>query len=255
MVDIHLNLVWIIAIFLVAIRMGVIFFSTPLYSFAPIPAQVKILFVVSISAVIVLAANPSFEYVQLTVGGIVSGCIAELFVGAVLAFGVQVAFASLQWGGRVVDMQIGFSVANLIDPATRTQAPLMGTILSIFALMVFYAVDGHHMIIKGLAFSLKTVPPGSLLKLEEPSLIINQFGALFTFGLMAVAPVIFSLSMVDIVIAVAAKTMPQMNVFFVGLPIKIFLGMSIFAMTIKYMFPLLERIFSSMFVYWNKALN
>lgn len=254
MLDVDINTVWIIAVLLVAVRMGFVFFTTPLYSFAPIPAKVKIIFVLALSAVLVFAANPDTSFIQITLGGLVTACLTELFIAGILAFGIQVTFAAFQWGGRVVDMQIGFSVANIIDPATKTRAPLMGTILSILVLMVFYSVDGHHFVIRGLAYSLKVIPPGGAFSVKDPMLVVGQFGAIFSFGLMAVAPVVFSLTMIDFVIAIAAKTMPQMNVFFVGLPLKIFVGLAMFALTIKFMLPLFERVFSSMFNYWDNVM-
>ncbi len=254
MLDINISTIWIIAVLLVAVRMGVVFFTTPLYSFAPVPAKVKIVFVIALSAVLVLAGKPDTSFIDITLGGLALACITELFIAAVLAFGIQATFAAFQWGGRIIDMQIGFSVANIIDPATKTRAPLMGTVFSIMALMVFYSIDGHHFVIRGLAYSLKMIPPGAAFAVKDPMLVIGQFGAIFSFGLMAVAPVVFSLTMVDFVIAIAAKTMPQMNVFFVGLPLKIFVGLAMFALTIKYMLPLFERIFSSMFQYWDSVI-
>lgn len=254
MLDISINTVWIIAVLLVAVRLGVVFFTTPLYSFAPVPAKIKIVFILALSIVLMFAAKPNTSLISVSMGGLALACITELFIAAVLAFGMQATFAAFQWGGRVIDMQIGFSVANIIDPATKTRAPLMGTVFSILALMVFYSIDGHHFVIRGLAYSLKMIPPGAAFSVKDPMLVISQFGAIFSFGLMAVAPVVFSLTMIDFVIAITAKTMPQMNVFFVSLPLKIFVGLVMFALTIKYMLPLFERIFSSMFRYWDKAI-
>ena len=250
----ELDISWFLAVILIAIRIGVVFFSTPLYSFAPIPAKVKLVFILSLSLLLVLISGKGIVTSDFSLGAMVVSCMYELFLGAILAFAVNVAFAALQWGGRIIDMQIGFSVASLIDPATRTQSPLMGTLFSMFSLLVFYVVDGHHLLIRGLSYSVSAVPPGQVLSLHNPGIIIKQFGSLFTFGLMAVAPVVFSLTMIDLVIAVAAKTMPQMNVFFVGLPIKIFVGLLVFALTVRYVLPLLESIFSSMFGFWNKVL-
>lgn len=252
--NIELSIIWILGVMLLTIRLGIVFFSTPLYSFAPVPAQVKVVFVVAISAILMLSVVQVPTTLLLKPAFLLKGALAEILVGMVLAFSVQVVFAAFQWGGRVMDMQMGFSVANLIDPTTRTQVPMMGTLLSAAALMVFYSIDGHHLLMRGLAFSIRAVPPGTTLNLNDPMLIIGQFGAIFTFGLMAVAPVVFALTMIDLVIAVAARTMPQMNVFFVGLPIKIFVGLLVFASTVRFMLPFMQRLFETMFRNWQQAL-
>ena len=252
--SIELTTIWILSVMLLTVRLGIVFYSTPLYSYAPVPAQVKVVFVVALSAILLLGAAPSSNGLILKPAFLLKGVLAEVLIGMVLAFSVQIVFAAFQWGGRVMDMQMGFSVANLIDPSTRTQAPMMGTILSAAALMLFYALDGHHLLMKGLAFSIRAVPPGSIVSLDDPMLIVGQFGMIFTYGLMAVAPVVFALTMIDMVIAVAARTMPQMNVFFVGLPIKIFVGLLVFATTVRFMMPFMEKVFKTMFMNWHLVL-
>jgi len=122
-------------------------------------------------------------------------------------------------------MQLGFGVAALIDPATKAQVPLLGTLLYMAAVIGFFAIDGHHLVLRALSYSLQHLPPGT------PYSAINIGAAVDTIRcdvLLAVAisaPVIFLLLLVDAALAVMARSMPQMNVFFLSLPLKILVGL------------------------------
>src|SRR6185436_21069088 len=121
-------------------------------------------------------------------------------------FGVFTAFAALLFGGRLLDIQIGFGIANVFDPVTRTQGPLVGTALNLMAIAVFFAIDGHHMLIRGLAYSLAQFPPGRPLSELNGAAVVAQFGVVFAYGLMIVAPAVIVLLLLDVGLAIAART-------------------------------------------------
>ena len=172
-----------------------------------------------------------------------------------LAFGVFTAFASFNFGGRILDYQMGFGVANLIDPVTHSQEPLLGTMLNIMAVMVFYLVDGHHMLIRGLLYSFETFPPGTMISHLPVVEVTKQFGSIFTYGLGLVAPVIFAIFLLDVALAIAARTMPQVNMFIVSIPLKIFVGLTVLALSISHLAPVLTKIYLSIFQYWESILR
>lgn len=179
--------------------------------------------------------------------------VNELILGMILAFGLFTAFGAFLFGGRIIDFQMGFGVANLIDPATQSQAPMLGTVLNLMAVMTFFLLDGHHLLIRGLVYSLQKIPPGSSLHEVDVQAIIAQFGVMFVYGLAVVAPVVAVLLMLDVGMAVAARTMPQVNMFIVGFPLKIFMGLLVLALSLNYMGPLLEKIYASIFIYWQRV--
>lgn len=76
---------------------------------------------------------------------------------------------------------------------------------------------------------------------------------MFVYGLAVVAPVVAVLLMLDVGMAVAARTMPQVNMFIVGFPLKIFMGLLVLALSLNYMGPLLEKIYASIFLYWQRV--
>ena len=246
---------WIATVWLVAIRIGTIFLLTPLFALGGVPVRVRVLFVLALSLTLVTAIAPATTAVLNTPGGLFIAAISEVFIGGLLAFGVFTAFAAFQLAGRIMDMQLGFGVASLIDPSTRAPTPLLGTLLNFTALVVFFAIDGHHMIIRGIAFSLERIPPGTPLPNIEPAALVAQFGSMFVYALMLAAPVVFVVLMVDIAMSVMARTMPQMNMFIVSLPLKIMVGLATLAISLHYLNPVMARIFETLFNYWHTLLE
>jgi len=245
-----LETAWILTVLLVALRFGAVILLTPVFAAGGVPTNVRVLFVLALSAVVVAGLGTTLT-VPMTVAALTKAAIGELIIGAVMAFGVFTAFGAFMLAGRIADMQLGFGVANLIDPATRTQAPLLGTFLNLLAVALFFAIDGHHLLLRGLAFSVQHIPPGVSWEHINTANVVAQFGAMFSYALVLVAPTMFVILLIDVVIAVIARTMPQVNVFIVSLPLKIFVGLAIFALTINFLSPVVGRIFGKLFEFWH----
>lgn len=242
----------ITATLLVATRFSPLFLLSPLFAITRVPTRVRVLFVLALSLMIVAGLNLTPVEPPVTLGGLMHAIVNELVLGMTLVFGLFAAFGAFLFGGRIIDFQMGFGVANLIDPVTQTQAPMLGTVLNLMAVITFFLLDGHHLLIRGLVYSLQKIPPGSSMQEINVQAIIAQFGVMFVYGLAIVAPVIAVLLMLDVGMAVAARTMPQVNMFIVGFPLKIFMGLLVLALSLNYMGPLLEKIYASIFLYWQR---
>lgn len=245
----------ITAVLLVSMRVGALLLLTPLFSVGNVPIRVRVLFVLALATLLTLGLQPSLQEVPETLPELVLAAVNELLLGAALAFGVFAAFGAFMFGGRLLDFQMGFGIAAVIDPATSNQNPLIGTALNLMAVTAFFLLDGHHMMIRGLAYALERVPLGSSMMAIGMEAMLVQFGTMFVYGLAIVAPAVVALLLVDVGMAVAARTMPQVNMFIVGLPIKIFVGLALLALSLGYMGPLLERIYESIFRYWEQILG
>ncbi len=245
---------WLTSILLIATRIGAILLFTPILSIAYIPARIRVLFIIAIS--ILLTGIVDISHINnVNIGvNIYLYLLNELTVGIVMAFGILTAFAAFLFGGRILDFQMGFGVANLIDPATNNQSAMMGVILNMIAIMVFFSVDGHHMILRGISYSFDLVPVGMPLSELNMEVIVKQFGLMFVIGLMVVAPALFGILLLDLGLAVVARTMPQVNVFFISIPLKIFIGLSMTALSMQYILPTFKKAFESIFLYWQEVL-
>ena len=245
---------WLILVFLVSLRLGALFVLAPVLGSIRAPGSFRVFLVVALAAVLVASLGVEKIAVPSSVFGLLSAALSEVMVGGLLAFGLFAAFSAFMVGGRAIDMQIGFGVANLIDPISRTQAPLLGTAMNLMGIAVFLAVDGHHLLLRGFAVSLERVTPGSgLFEVSVPALAA-QFGVAFSLGLAMAAPVLVLLLLIDLGLSIMSRTMPQWNVFFVSMPLKIFAGLVILALSIPHMGTVMSALFKSIFAFWDRVL-
>lgn len=247
---------WITATLLAAIRISPLFIMAPGLGSLHIPMMARGLFVLGLASMLIAAPLQSTGATLPTdIGGLFLMAMSELLIGATLAFGLMAGFAAFQFGGRILDLQIGFGIANIFDPLTRAQMPMLGSALQLAALMVFFSMDGHLVILQGVAFSLERIPLGTPFTELPIAAIVAQFGTMFTFGLAIVAPVMIVLLLLDVGLAVISRTMPQVNIFFVTIPIKIFVGLLVLAISVQYMEPIMRKVFESIFGFWQLILG
>ena len=239
--------------FLAFVRVGTFFTLAPVFTFIRLPVTIRVLFSVAMAMFLLAAAQvptPVLSGVSWPVA-----IIAEVINGSAMAFGMAVAFAVFHFSGRILDFQLGFGIAGLIDPATQTQAPLTGTLLHLLAVIVFVLSGGVVLIFKTLVLSFNAAPPGQMLSLHTVELFILHFGLLFSLSLALVAPVLLAIFLLDLLMAFAGRTMPQMNVFIISIPFKIAIGMVVLAVTVVAMQPLFRRVFESFFQFWELLLH
>lgn len=253
----HLRLdpAWIVMVFLVSVRFGALFVLSPIFGSFRLPVQFRVLLVMALSAMMTFGRPASLPTIDLAPLAILVAAVSELAVGAVLAFGLFACFAVFQFAGKLLDVQMGFGIGNVFDPVTRAQSPMIGTLLNLVAVMLFFALDGHHLVIRGLAFSLEQIPPGGFFTDLSPAPVVAQFGVMFSLGLVLVAPVVFTLLLVDVGLGVMSRTMPQMNIFVLGIPVKIVVGLLMLFALSGHLGPVMGRAYQSVFVYWQRMLG
>ena len=245
---------WLALVLLVSLRIAPLFVLAPVFGSVPAPTLFRAALALALAAAIVTATGAALAAPPATVAELIGYAGTELVVGAALAFGLAAAFGAFLFAGRLLDLQFGFGIANLIDPTTRTHAPLIGVALNLLAITLFFVIDGHHLLLRALAFSLEQFPPGRSLASLNFAAIGAQFGTLFTLGLAIAAPALFAVLLLDLGFAVASRTMPQMNVFIVAIPFKIALGLLVLALSLRYLGAAMNRVFESIFQYWNAVL-
>jgi len=241
---------WLLQTLLVSLRLGALLWATPLLALGRVPARIKIMAVLVFSAALSSIALGDATPPEGT-GALIAAAIGELTVGALMAFGLACAFGALQFGGRLLDLQIGFGVASLINPSTQEQEPLIGTALLLVGVLTFYLVDGHHWLIRAVVESYTWFPVGRTFERLAIEAVVAQFGLMFTLGVVLVAPVIAVLLLLDVAFAMAARTMPQLNVFLLGIPVKIVAGLMVLILCAPYVGAAIGRILESTFNYWR----
>ena len=247
----------IAAFLLVLTRTSGIFFISPFFGSLNIPVQIR-------AAVAIVMAVVTFPVIvkQTVVTApdtllMFAGTIAqELFIGWLIGFIAYVAFAAINMSGKIMDMQVGFSVANVMDPTSGQQSPLIGSFLYNLAIIYFVVANGHHMIIAALIDSFQRIPLDGLIWNASLTNLIADFTAgVFLTGMKIAMPVTFSILMVNVGMGILARTMPQMNIFVIGIPLHLMIGTFMLSMLMPFYILFLDVMFNEMYGNITAALR
>jgi flagellar biosynthesis protein FliR len=239
---------------IILIRITSFFFTAPIFGGQTYPAQAKIGLGALISAIVLIVSGPTSASIPATLIETVVLVAGEVAFGLTLGYAVSLVFAGIQIGGMLIGYQMGFAVANVLDPISNDQVSIIGQYLFLFAILYFLAMDAHHILIKGIVDSFIIAPVGSF-SVQQGSVawLVGVFSRMFWLGLKVAIPVVGAIFLVDVALGIISKTVPQMNVFIVGLPLKSLLGMIIlalgfpfFALVMRYDFDVLVRGFYGM---------
>lgn len=150
--------------------------------------------------------------------------LKEMLVGLCLGFFTAVLLYAVQLAGSLIDLQSGFAMSSLFNPQTGIQEPQTGRFFYMLALVFFLSIDGHHLLIKGILASYDWIPVQSMLpatvseNLVTLSLMIIK--NMFWMAVLIASPIVGTLFLVDVALGILAKTVPQMNLFVIGIPVK-----------------------------------
>jgi flagellar biosynthesis protein FliR len=245
---------FVLAVFLLSLRLCAAFLLTPiLYAFS-VPATVRLLLVVGLAAGLALGipATQTRELLAMNGGQLLAASLKELALGATLALGILTAFAAISMAGRFIDVQVGFGIAQVFDPVTQRQIPVLTSAFDKLGVIVFFLVDGHHALLRGLAYSLDRFPLGRSWPMEAAApFVIKQVAGLFALALALAAPVVICLLMVELALGVVARNLPQMNMFVVGIPIKIIVGLAALSLWFAGASDTMNRIYGSIYRTWD----
>ena len=174
--------------------------------------------------------------------------LAELFIGWLIGFVAYVAFSAIHFAGKVMDMQVGFAMVNVMDPTSGQQIPLIGSFLYNLSVIVFLAVNGHHMLIAALVESFRTLPLLTMQpSLALPLILSNFVSGVFLTGMKVAMPVTFAILLTNVGLGILARTMPQLNIFVVGLPLQIVIGVVTLSMVLPFYVIFLDVLFNEMY--------
>jgi len=211
--------IWAASCLLLGLRLVPLFSFAPPFTLVTMPRMIRMMFGLGLSALLI-SAHPEARLPDLHAATLLQSAARELMLGIMFVLVMQIPFAALYMIGRTIDIQAGYGLAVVIDPATRAQMPLVGTFLALLGGSAFFALDGHLSLLKLLSASLEAIPlgqwtmPTSLAPLEQFMSVIFLMG----FGLGGT--VVLALFLTDLVIALLSRTVPQMNVLMLGFQVK-----------------------------------
>ena len=178
---------------------------------------------------------------------LVFSAAGEILLGFAIGFSVKLIFAGIQLAGQLAGYQMGMALANVMDPASSQQVPLLAQFNNLIALLIFISINAHYWFIKALTQSYRLVPP---LNVKFGSSLMEQLvqlsGNMFVIAIQVGAPVIAAMLLTSVAFGLVARTVPQMNVFIVAMPLKIGVGLLFLGFGLPYFTAFLKKIFGGL---------
>ena len=210
----------LIAALLISLRIAPTLAFAPPFTLLRIPVTIRLLLSLWLALWIVLA-NPGHTYERgINEAQLIPIVFSELLLGMTLAIALQLAFAVLLVAGRAIDIQVGFGLAQVADPALRQQLPLVGTLFSYAAAAVFFATDGPADLLAIWSHSVAEIPMGAMAASPEIGVLLRYISAVFVLAVGLAGLVLLVLFLVDVAVAFMSRTLPQMNMLVLGFQVK-----------------------------------
>jgi flagellar biosynthesis protein FliR len=224
----------VVAFFLVLARLSPLFVLAPLFSSDMVPVRVKGIVAVALAVGLspVVSRNVRIDPNVYDLAGLVG---KEMLVGAAFAFALGALFAAVSIAGTFIDTLIGFSFGAIVDPITGTQSAVISQLYGLIAIMIFIAIGGDAWIIQGLATTYDIVPLDGVPALGEMLKGVQYaFAQVFVAAIQVAGPIMLALILTDAAFGIVSRVVPQLNVFSVGFPAKVVVGIFLMGITMPF---------------------
>lgn len=236
---------------MVLVRVAAFMAALPFFGSQAVPGSVKVWLTVAISLVLMPVVNA--EKPQSDLASLITGLMGEALIGVTIGLGARLIFAAVELGGALIGLQLGFGLANVLDPTTQEQSSVIGQLQSLLATMVFFALNAHHFIFRSLVQSFELVPSfGFQMNGALMDRFVDLGGGMFLLGVKVGIPVMMALLLTQIAMGILARVVPQMNIFLFGFTLTIAVGLFMVGVSM----PLFVEAVSDQFnrldgVYWD----
>lgn len=240
--------------FLIFIRVSTMLLIFPAFGAPQIPMQVRL----GLSAIISFMIFRLVPMVTMSHGiaGLIIGVVSQLALGMIVGFVASLVFVGIQFAGALIDLMIGFAVANVINPTTQESVTILSQFELALATLLFFVTNSHYLLIEGIASSFTVVPlPFINLDPSVAGNVVIFLSQAFTIVFRIAAPVAVALFLANIMFAFMAKVAPQMNVLIIGLPIQIGVGLIMLGITMPLLGNVAPEIFSRVATDMNTVMQ
>ncbi|MEA1933658.1 MAG: flagellar biosynthetic protein FliR [Thermodesulfobacteriota bacterium] len=233
-----------LSLVIIITRVGPLVFFMPVLGSRSVPGKVKALFTLLTSLLLIPAVDVNPSELPVTVLGFVLFTANEIVFGATLALFTRFVFAATEIAGQMVGVQMGMGMAAAMDPEFGTQIPLIGQLLNLVAILLFLSVNGHHIFFQTLVESFNWVQPGKL-HLTDATYQGMMRGVvhMFVLSVKIMAPAGAVLIFSHVAMGIVAKTVPQIPILIVGMPLNISLGLIFVGLSFGFFLPIMVRNF------------
>ncbi|BBI34424.1 flagellar biosynthetic protein FliR [Cohnella abietis] len=235
---------------LVFCRISSFFIVAPIFSSRTFPTFIKIGLAFFVSLIVFLTVG--FDSKVLVDATYILAILREVFAGLLIGYTSYIFFTIVQTSGALMDMQMGLAMANIVNPVTGTSSPIMGNLKYMLLMLVFLSINGHHYLLAAIMDSYKWLPlDNQLFQIyyggQITEFLARTFADTFLVALQIAAPIVVAMFLTDFGLALLARTAPQYNVFVIGIPIKILVGLSLMVLLLPGFSALFQIVFDNMF--------
>jgi len=237
------------------VRISSLFMAIPVFSARTTPVKIRIIFSFLV-AIIIMPLIPKMPAVELMSYTGVMVTIQQMAIGLATAFILQLVFAVMLVAGQSIAYSMGLGFASMVDPISGVQVPVVAQILIISASLFFISVNGHLLLIEMLVESFTTLPVGVIgLTKADLWVIIMWSEEMFAGGVLLSLPIMSIILFINMSFGVASKAAPQLQIFGVGFPITIMLGLVLIWVGLPHIIDIFELIMAEGFQFVKQVLR
>lgn len=176
---------------------------------------------------------------------LVYSVISEIMSGVILGFIANMIFDFIRMAGGYMDIQIGLSMMNMLDPSSETTSTPFSNLSYFISMVIFFIIDGHHLLIKCLIQSFKVVNIGQNIVFQDTfSVVLDAFREYFVIGVKIAIPLVLIIIITDLCMALVSRTVPAINVMILGMPVKMVVGLLTFIALLPIMIKIVSYAFN-----------
>ena len=236
-------------------RIAGLLMSAPVIGTRSVPTRIRLVIAIALTLVIV-PVIPSPDYIDpLSLQGMLIS-VEQILIGIAMGLSLRVIFVALEIAGQAIGQLMGLMLASMIDPQNGNQVPIIGQFYLLLATLLFVAVDGHLLMIKHLAESFFLLPIGEGgISYEAIWVFINWTGVVLATAVLIALPTLVSMLIVNIGFGVMTRSAPQLNIFAVGFPVMIIMGVIVILFTLEGFVPQMINLFEQSLNMMNTLLQ
>ena len=230
-----------VIVLLIFLRIIAAFSSSPIYSHQSIPVLTRVFLSLIIAYIVFLTIDKSQIIIEFSLGWLVANAIKEIITGLIIGFMLNFVFYGISYAGSLIGFSMELSMAEALNPVDGASENVVGQLLFMAALLLFFLINGHHYVISGLVYSFSIVHLGKFT-VSGPvyQLLVTYAGAVFVIAVKIASPILVSYFLVFLAEGIMTRVIPQMQVFFVTQPLIIGLGFLLLAMLVPIYFYVIK---------------
>jgi len=218
---------WVASFILPLFRIGAVLMTMPVFGTTLVPSRIRLYFALAITVVVVPGLPPMPQVQALDLSALL--LIAEqIIIGALMGLSLQLFFQAFVVAGQIISIQMGMGFASMVDPTNGVSAAVIGQFLTMLVTLLFLGMNGHLVVFEVLTESFTTLPVGSAMLVNHFWEMANKLGWVLGAAMLLVMPAITALLVVNIAFGVMTRAAPQLNIFSIGFPLTLVLGLVIF---------------------------